>query len=356
MKGFLLKIAFFVLPFALVAGAYLASDPFKVLYHYEAFGSHNPVSINVDWLSTETYLRHREERKWDAFLFGSSRTLAFRSEDWTPYLEGARTFRFNANRESLFGVHRKIRLIDELGDPIRHALLLVDADLLARTRDSSGHLYVKHPRLSGRSRIDFQMIFFQAWFQDFFFGRYLDWRLFGTFRPWMARTINLNRMEIDPLHNDVFLRDQDERLAADEDGYYAQRKGEFARARATAREDAPVIGAAQQALLEEIAAIFRRHGTRAEIVVSPNYAWPPLHPADRAVLEDLFGAGHVHDYSGKNDITRDERNYYERIHFRPHVGRRILREIYGGAPAGADGRADGAARSGASPPPGPVVR
>lgn len=331
MRAFLLRILVFALPFAAVTGAYVVLDPFKVLYTYERFVSHNPVSINVDYLSTESYLRHRDERHWDAFLFGSSRTLAFRAEDWMPYLDDANPLRFNASRESLYGVVRKLELIDAMGDPIRYALVLVDADLLSQVEDSSGHLYVKHPRLSGRPWLDFELLFLRAWFQDFFFVRYLDHRLTGATRPYMRRVINTNRMEIGPAHNDLRLVDQEAWLARDPDAYYAHYRPRFERARHHPHPDGPVIGERQRALLLRMREIFEAHGTRYRIVVSPNFAWPPLAEEDLGVLRRIFGADRVHDFSDRSAITEDPRNYYEQVHFRPHVGRRILAEIYAGA-------------------------
>ena len=82
-------------------------------------------------------------------------------------------------------------------------------------------------------------------------------------------------------------------------------------------------------MIEEIRRIFDAHGTNFRVVVSPNYDHVPLHPVDLEALRELFGGGNVRDFSGVNEITSDVRNYYERVHFRPHVGESILSELYG---------------------------
>ena len=55
-----------------------------------------------------------------------------------------------------------------------------------------------------------------------------------------------------------------------------------------------------------------------------------INPADKAYLDSLFGANHVFDYSGINDITQSKFNYYERSHYLPRIATRIIREVYTG--------------------------
>lgn len=333
MRSFLIRTAIFASPFLLLAVSFLLLDPFQVVHPDEPVESHNPVQINVDYLATETYLRNREELPYDAFIFGSSRTLAFRTAQWRAHLGDATPLRYNANAENLFGILGKLRLIDQMGDRIRHALLLVDYRLLQGVENSTRHLYIKHPRVSGESWGGFYMAFFSAWIGDFFFVKFIDYTLFGRWRSYMRGAINKRSMKVDPQTNDIVLASDEEDIARDPDAYYSARQAEFDSVRLNAsRDGGPVIGSRQRALLEEIAAILEAHGARTEVVVSPNYDQVPIHPQDLQVLRELFGAASVHDYSGVNDITTDERNYYEPYHFRPEVGARILREIYGSGP------------------------
>jgi hypothetical protein len=91
---------------------------------------------------------------------------------------------------------------------------------------------------------------------------------------------------------------------------------------------APIIGPVQRGMLAEARDILARHGARWRVVSSPRYDQIRLPAADLAALQQIFTPEAVFDYAGKNDITDDRRNYYETFHYRPKVGRRILREIY----------------------------
>jgi hypothetical protein len=332
---FLAKLLVYSTPYLLVGLSFLILDPFKVVRHHEAFGSHNPVSINVDYVATETYLRNRERLQYDSFIFGSSRALAFRTADWRSYIPDSVPLLYNANAESLFGVWAKVRFIDQLGDRIENALFLVDEGLLQEVTNSQGHLYIKDPRISRESWTSFYLTFFNAYLSDFFFVKYLDYRIFATYRSYMAEAINLEPMEIGPSTNDLVLAGWDRELERDPDGYYERRRSTFEVGRDSrgVRTGERVIGEPQRALLGGIRDVWERHGTRVRIVVSPNFDQVPLHREDLAVLCELFGAANVFDFSGVNEITADARNYYEPLHFRPSVGRRILEAIYGdGAP------------------------
>jgi hypothetical protein len=287
---------------------------------------------------------------YDSFIFGSSRALAFRTADWHSHIPGSVPLLYNANAESLFGVWAKVRLIDELGDRLANALLLVDEGLLREVRNSDGHLFIKDPRVSRESRAAFYLSFLEAYFSDFFFVRFLDYKLLGTYRPYMQGAINRERTRIAPVSNDLVLEDWDEQLERDAEAYYAGRRQVFeAGRRPTVRVGSRSIGAEQLRLLEDIREVFGRHGTNYRIVVSPNFDQVPLHRSDLAALCGIFGAEHVFDYSGVNEITADVRNYYEPVHFRPAVGQRILDQIYGDG-AGARVAGGGSAAAGAPRP------
>jgi hypothetical protein len=332
MQAFLLKLLIFSVPFVLLTASFLVLDPFEVVHPDQPIESGNPVSINVDFLTTEAYMRYRESVPYDAFIFGNSRTLAFRTSEWNRHVPGITPFRYSASRESLFGVRGKLRLIDRTGTRVRHALLLVDRSLLRNVNNSPKHLYIKHPLVSGESWTTFYMAFLSAYISDFFFAKHLDYLIFGTFRPYMEGAINTNRMQIDPRTNDLFMLDYEASLARDEESYYREKRPVFELSRRRAEESGgAVIGTPQRAFLEEIRAILEEHGADVHVIVSPNYDQIPLHSDDLAVLRDLFGARRVHDYSGVNEITRHQRNYYEAYHFKPSVGSGILSQIYGQA-------------------------
>ena len=92
--------------------------------------------------------------------------------------------------------------------------------------------------------------------------------------------------------------------------------------------------------LRAIRDIADAHGIELTVIINPIYAWTYL-ANDQASLaafqRRLASITGYYDFSGVNDITADEMNYYESSHFRPQVGRRILARIAGGAPEGPQG-------------------
>jgi len=342
LGGFLRKIAIFLAPFVALAASFVLLDPFKVVRSYDSFGSHNPVALDVDYISTEMYLRNRSSAHYDSFIFGNSRTLALRADAYAECIGDGHPFRYPADGESVYGVKLKVDLIDSLGDDIRNALILVDEQMLGAGERPDEHLYVRHPRLTGGSWIDFYSTYIKAYLGDAFFLKYWDYRIFGTFRPYMQGELNPEPMRIDPATNDLFFPGKDEAIAEDSDGYYREAADSFRKYRETHRHDPkPVIDAKRRAWLGEIASVFGKHGTSSIVIVSPNYDQVPLAGEDLGILEEVFGEGRVHDYSGVNAITSDMRNYYEPRHIRPEVGRRMLEEICG---SGADAVRAGMAR------------
>jgi len=211
---------------------------------------------------------------------------------------------------------------------VRSALLVVDASLLGNVWDAKGHLFVKHPATSGSSEFAFQAWFVKAFLFPQFLAAYAENRATGRFRPYMKEYLEDRRFEhLMPSNDLIFASAEDEIRESGIDAYVNRRRDVF-----YPRHPGPssgVIGPMQKSMLGRIAKRFATWGTAAEIVISPLYDERALDSGDRLTLESMFGAEHVHDFSGVNEFTNDVRNYYEDSHYRPPVARRILDEVYG---------------------------
>lgn len=332
MARFIQRLALFAAPWVLVLIAYAWSDPFRVLRAHEGAGRDGVVDLNKDHVGVRTYLRHWKDRGYDSFLFGSSRTLAFRLADWRSHLPpGSVPFAFDAHKESLYGMVRKVELIDSLNAPLHNALIVVDPlNTFAPYRNSEGALFVKDPVLSGESIWSFQKIFLANWFSKLFFVRYLDHRLTGARRPYMRSALMFNGDNLyDPITLERLMPIEDT-IRADPDRYYRVHANLFPPRDTTRQRFHPtMLGPEHRAGLDRMAAIFARRGTRVEVVIAPLYDQIAIAPQDLSVLQAVFGNAHVHDRSGMDPITRDRHNYIESSHFRAHVGRQIMDTIYG---------------------------
>jgi len=321
-------------PFVGLMTVYIVLDPFRVVRKYDSYYEPpTPVTLNRDFVSTETFLRHQTDYRWDSFIMGSSRSGCYQASDWAPHINSSRIFHFDASGETLYGIHKKLQFLDQRSDvSLRHILIILDADVLRTTTNSAGILFVKHPLLSGQSRIAFQLEYLKAALAVRFMFAYLDYMASHEVKPYMVANSLLGHapMEYDLRHNEIRAGEYERLIASDPVAYYEPRKAIFYE-RSPVQEyyDALILGS-QKILLEEIASILKRHKTDFRIVISPLYDQRRLSLADLGFLKRLFGADSVCDYSGINEITLNVRNYYEDSHYRPHVARRIMAEIYRG--------------------------
>ena len=81
-------------------------DPFKIIKTYDNYSNNLKVIPNRDFISTEVYLKNRKIYHYNSFIFGSSRTMAYKTNDWRKYIDStSRPFLFDASGESLFGIY-----------------------------------------------------------------------------------------------------------------------------------------------------------------------------------------------------------------------------------------------------------
>lgn len=326
MGALVRKLFYLLSPLLVILLLYLVYDPFEVLYQYDRYYRDPVVIYNWDSNHTETLRLNYPRYRFDSFIFGSSRSKAFMPEDWSPFIGSQQIFHYSALAETLFGIERKIAFIDRSGMSIRNCLLVVDRELLAKTGNNTGHLFIKHPDLSGESRVKFHLTFFQAFMNPQFLGHYLLHKM--NFRITSPLFYDGKSNRYDPLYGDMSFLDAERRLVANPEGFFPGQKDSFYVRPANQNFAPPVIGALQSKLLTNMAVILKAHKAAVTVVISPLYDQVPMNPADVEALRQLFGRNQVFDYSGENRFTRDWHNYYEPSHFRPHVARAVLEEIY----------------------------
>jgi hypothetical protein len=325
------NILIILLPVIVMLTVYLVYDPFEVVYPAKVHSVDPCINCNWDYNETETLIRNYDERRYDSFIFGSSRSNVFNVSDWQQYIDSPRILHYSAAAETLYGVYKKIKFMDANKMPIRNCLMMFDTSLLPMTRNSSGMLFIKHPKLTGESLVDFHLTFFRAFMDQSFFLGYLCYKSTGTIPKVFAGKF-VEDQHTDPVSCDKGRGNREKELAENSERYYERMKGIFYKRDETKKTfSPPVLKKEQLQYLSEIRQIFAANRTKFKIVINPNYDQKYLDREDLARLQEIFGAENVHDYSGINDITRDFHNYFETSHFRPHVARRIMAEIYSGS-------------------------
>jgi len=128
--------------------------------------------------------------------------------------------------------------------------------------------------------------------------------------------------------NDAVAMDIDNEIDSDTGTYYKARNAIFYHRSDTQKYTHRVIGKEQIVLMDSIRYFLNKNHTQYKIVISPMYEQLRTDPADKAVLDSIFGKENIYDLSGINDITQNKYNYYEDAHYRYRVCTMIMDSIY----------------------------
>jgi hypothetical protein len=315
VKRIFLKIFLASLPVLAMLAFYLIADPFLILYDYDDFflTGKRHLELNEDYVQVENYIKYSKKEKYDAYVFGSSRSAAFTPEEWKKRVPGINPYYFGVASESLYGVEAKVNYIDKVGAEIKHVLLISDADLLSMNKNQPGHLFRKHPLISGENPLNFHL----TAMLDFF--------------TWEGVTSYLKLPPPPPPgKKDAMPNYKNPDAVIDENpkAYYDGIKDMFyERSGKTEYYDHVILGPEQQQLTN-IQKILKKHNAEVKVVISPMYDQKKIDTTDLRFLQKLFGAENVYDFSGINVLTESMYNFYEPRHYRPFIANRVMDIMY----------------------------
>lgn len=332
MKKFVLKSLLLGSPFLVALILLIGLDVFKVFWSYDDYYKDTYVTLNRGMVCLNTYEKYAAEKQFDSFIFGSSRSHAFTCEAWSQWLPSdAEAFHFDAFDEGIYGLSKKLAYLDNRKVKIRNALIVLDRDVLRKTHEAKGHLFVDPPKLSDYSALSFYANMIKANIDLDFLRAYFDYYFGQTYKPYMMDLIkNSTYPTIANQVNCDFWNQAHAEVEKDSAGYYARMlaKGTFYPRPVKNPKACPVTQSEIQQL-KKIKSILDKHGTSYRVVVSPVYDQVPLETDQLELLQSIFGSAYVYDYSGKNELTESYTNFYETSHFRPKVAHWIMEDIYG---------------------------
>jgi hypothetical protein len=318
LKKFIYKFILFLLPIISLLLLIIISNPLSIISTY-----------NRDFISGNNYIKQRQKYHYNSFIFGSSRTLAYPVKSWQKHLsKNAIPFKFDASSETIFGIHSKMKYIDEQKDSIKNVLLIFcQKTTFITTEDSKGILFIKHPKIAKTSDLKFYIKFIRAFFERKFMMSFILY--FFANKPLIEKFKDGVVTKLDTINNDLVMYLWEKELKENSQNYYSKRKNIFySRNTITRTYHKQEINAKQIMMLKEIKQIFDKHKTKYKIVISPLYNQIYFNKIDIKFLQAIFGANNIYDYSGINNYTNKVENYYELSHYRPHVGEAIMSEIY----------------------------
>lgn len=333
-KRFVLLSLLALLPALLLVGMYVIMDPFGVLTPYDgkspATGDTVQLTVNTGYLSTEAFKYFEPTRHYDSFIFGSSLSGYYRIQDWMRYLpDGASAFHFNASRETLQGILNKLNYLSDNGVTIRHALIVIEDEMLKRQPLDGDILYVQHPSTAPNvSWWKFHQLYFNAF-------RHPELVAYTLFPSAMTTRLVLDKGyattdipdRIEEL-NESYYAWADSIIGVDPDAFFTPQH--------LARYSQPMrlmpcpdkITPQVEALLKDIAATLSSQNTDYQIIIPPHYAWEAMSSHDLFKLEQLFGIERVHDYSHDADMGTDLHYYYDDGHLTSRQCARLMDSAY----------------------------
>lgn len=329
MKRFVITILLFIaIPLILLAGMYLWTDPFRCMH---AFDINDVDDTNREYLSTELFLRNESMYHYNSFIFSSSRGGGMNTYQWKQYLqEGTQPFVFQAWSESLTGIELKLEYLSEHRVPIDNALILIDIPGTFKEEQLPHEaLSLKHYMFTGQSTFEYNAVqFFNFIQKPSLWVNSAKNKIIGVRKPCTSDTIT-NDWEATNRYNYTELPPQDSLKncsAMTRKTFFA--KWEHANKDVDVSEQ--LINESYEKQLRHIRAILDANHTDYHIIVTPApcYLNPAINPNDLDILQEVFGAERVHDYSGKNDYTEDYNNFSDPGHFGLRVGYQIIEDIY----------------------------
>jgi hypothetical protein len=333
MRKILLKKLLASLPIFIIIAIYVYNDPFKVLYHYDSYFPKDGIQyvlLDKDFVSTETFINNYDRYQYDSYIFGNSRSMRYRIQDWEKHINSTKCFHFDASGESLIGIEKKIEFLHKRGVHIANAMFIFDDDILKQTTNDEGHIFIMDPKTSGKTPLQFQLVFLKAFLSPDFLMAYI--RFIYTDKPHMKpnewEVFDFEHKQYDRVTNELVDKGWDDAIKSNQDSFYLSRMKIFYKRSDTEKHAERVIGDEQKISLLKIKEIVMADHTNYKIVISPLYNQMKFDTTDLHFLISTFGKDNVYDLSGKNAITDSIYNYYEQSHYRPTVAKRIMDSIY----------------------------
>jgi hypothetical protein len=334
MKQYLLKLTLLFSPIICIVGLYIIKDPFKVLYHYDNYlepGFPVHAQYNKDYISTQNFINKYDKHHYDSYIFGNSRSRYYAIAEWSKHVSGT-FYHFDASAESLYGIQKKFTLLEQKGAHIKNALFVIDASVLSVIDNTKDVALIKHPILSGQSKLDFELYFFKSFADINFLKQYIKYMVTKKYEPAMTEVLVQTIQAYDATDNEETYTLLESAIARNADSFYAARRARFYKRSDTLQTGKPVLEPVRIGILNYIKGVLTKNNTNYRIVINPLYDQVRFNPTDLATLKNIFGSENVYDFSGINDITSNERNYFEESHYRPHIASRIIDSIYRNKP------------------------
>lgn len=325
-------------PLLLVLLWYVCADPYKVLRHYDSYlpdPAEYParIGMNKGMVTVNNFAdRLAHGYSYNAFIFGSSISCYYDASLWQQLADTsgrARAYHFDSSSESLQSMADKVEYLDRLGQPLDFALVILDPIIMGG-EEADGPAFASPPALrpSPAALIHWHYTFFRAAANADFLKSWIPARITGI-PVHNGRNMIFEPQPIvyDPAANQESLPAWDSLISNNPEAFYSEHRLSPSPSEISISQ--PVLAGRRAEALRRIARTFRKHHTDYQIVIGPNRMKTVLNPADLRLMQAIFEADRVHDYSFTlvHELEQDTL-MYDNTHYRPVFAERLMRQIY----------------------------
>jgi hypothetical protein len=298
---------------------FVIDDPFGILYKSNCLAA-----TSEDMMVIRKYLTQYEIKAPSAFIFGNSRTHAFKQ-----YKCGATTeefFDFGCPGESVLNIKKKLQLVIDKQKEVKNVLILLDDGILENTDNThkfyQGPVYNHTPQSSNVSYITFYSNYIKYYFSDFFFIKHVYYRLTGNYKEaWMKDAfakpgvdINYACKNYPTLADSLLETNFEEYKRVFKPDYVSYPKKEI------------TIDKRDVEHLNQIKQVLESRKINYKIIYPPSFHKRKIEYKVQKFLGTCF-AENFYDFSGVNKITTDSTLNYENLHFTYRAANMIMDSI-----------------------------
>lgn len=336
MKKFILRLFLFLSPFLFLIIIFLVLDPFAMFSSPRKYTMDG--SMNDDAQTMRTFEQYNPVIKYNAFIFGNSKTLAILSVDWKKQIgENNRIYKFGSPGESILNIKKKLEFAIKSGNKIDHAIILLDNKILKNTdnnnQDFAGPVYLKGPKTSNNNWLEYTGKGFYYYLYDGFFITYF-YNVFNNHKTIKSNIkVNLDiiesvmsKEEFKNLHqsNEFYRWDTEQKILYDSATWVQS----LPQIEAIVNQSNQTIHTNDLLYLQEIKQLFDNNKTKYKIVFGPEYGCMKMNDSVIQKFNKFFGKSNVYDFSSDENFCKQPINFYEPNHYRPIVGKKMLEIVY----------------------------
>ena len=328
----LIKSLFLAVPFITLFGLYIVEDPFMILREYDDYDHPKFVLSNIGHIGWLKFKKNNPSRHYDSFILGTSCANSFQSSYWKKYIN-SNIIKLNSNNENLYELVEVLEALEKQpNQKINNILIVSEPILLADDKEKNGVIHALPTEVSGKSMASLNLDYLKAFFNIPFLSAYIKHKFLGISNEEVNFYVNDNKQFADCYTNDeVGIRVKEQEInSKGESVFYKERQEQFAGVDTMRRETMPALfGDSQIALFKRVKAVAQRHNTNLKIAIGPNLETGYMNPKDDAILREIFGDKNVVNYNvpAYKDLEKKE-NFYDKVHYRPHIAKQILRDLY----------------------------